>query len=185
MKLDFVFSRVGKLFAKAEKLSQVSAHRIAKEFTLLNIKSGYLGEKLLQTDLLYLRKFVEIKPESAEVHYNLGAALLKKKRLNEAALFFKKAALLDFHCIPAYLGMAQAYRELKRFDESIEALEGAVTYSAHNAEVYYELGIAYDKKGMSGEAIKSLKKAIELKPEFRKAQEALGSLRKSTENVRA
>lgn len=176
MMLDPVFLYAGRLAARAEKLSKKAAHRIAKEFTLLNIKKGYLATKLLRTDLLYLRKFVEIKPESADAHYNLGVALLKKRRFNEAALYFNRAVLLDFHYILAYLGMAQAYRELGRYDHSIEALKRAIIYYGKNAEIYYELGITYDQKRMKVEAIDSLKKAVELNPEFKKAQGILDSL---------
>ncbi len=179
MKLDPIFLYAGRLAARAGKLSKKATHHIAKEVILLNIKKGYLAEKLLHTDLLYFRKFVEIKPESADVHYNLGAALLKKRRFNEAVFYFERAALLDFHYVLAYLGMAQAYRELGRYDQSIEALKRAITYYGKNAEVYYELGITYDTEGMYDEAIDSLKKAVELNPKFKKAQSALDSLLKS------
>ncbi len=176
IKLGPVFLHAGRLAARAEKLSKKATHHIAKELTLLNIKKGYLAEKLLHTDLLYLRKFTEIKPESADAQYNLGAALLKKRRFNEAGLCFKRAALWDFHYILAYLGMAQAYRELGQYDQSINALKRAITYYGKNAEVYYELGITYDMEGMYNEAIDSLKKAVELNPEFKKAQGILDSL---------
>ncbi len=182
MILGPVFLHAGRLAARAEKLSKKATHRIAKEFILLNIKKGYLAEKLLRTDLLYLRKFVEIKPESADVHYNLGAALLGKRRFNEAVFYFKRAALLDFHYILAYLGLAQAYRELSRYDQSIEALKRAISYHLNNAEIYYELGITYDQKGMKVEAIDSLKKAVELNPEFKKAQDILNSLLKNKDH---
>ncbi len=183
IKLGPVFLHAGrfaaKACAKAEKLSKKATHHITKELTLLNIKKGYLSEKLLRADLLYFRKFVEIKPESADAHYQLGAALLKKKRFNEAALSFERAALWDFHYILAYLGMAQAYRELRQYDQSIKALKRAITYHGKNAKKYYELGITYDQKGMKVEAVDSLKKAVELNPEFEKAQGALNSLLKS------
>ncbi len=182
MRLGSLFSHAGKLMAKTENLSKnlskKATHHLAKELTLLNIKKGFLAKKLLHTDLLYFRKFMEIKPESADAHYRLGATLLKKKKFNEAALYFKRASLLDFHYILAYLGMAQACRELGRYDQSIEVLKRAITCCGKNAEIYFELGITYDKKGMQAEAVDSLKKAVELNPEFEKAQGVLDSLRK-------
>lgn len=179
MKLGPIFLYAGRLAAEAEKLSKKATHHIAKELTLLDIRKGYLADKLLHTDLLYLKKFVEIKPESADAHYNFGTALLKKRRFNEAVFYFERATLLDFHNILAYLGMAQAYRELGRYDQSIEALKRVIPYSGENAEVYYELGITYDAEGEHDEAIDSLKKAVKLNPGFKKAQSALGSLRKN------
>ncbi|MEE8360150.1 MAG: tetratricopeptide repeat protein [Candidatus Omnitrophota bacterium] len=174
--LNPVFLRVGRFAARARMLSGKATHFMAKEFTLLDIKKSYLAEKLLHTDILYLRKFVEVKPQSADTHYNLGSALMNRGRFNEAAFYFKKAALWNFHHIRAYLGMAKAYLHLQRYDESIEALEKAITYDGKNAEIQYKLSIAYDKKGTRDKAVDSLKRALELRPDFEKAKDALSLL---------
>ncbi len=174
--LQPIFRHAGRFAARARAQLGKTAHFMAEELTLLDIKKGYLAQKLLHTDILYFRKLVEVKPRSADAHYKLGTALLSRGRFNEAVYYFKKAALWNFHNIQAYLGMAEAYHRLQRYDESIKVLERAITYDGKDAEVYYKLGIAYDKKGMYGKAADSLKKALELKPDHEKVKDALRAL---------
>lgn len=170
-----VFLCAGRLAARTGIMSGKAAHFIKKELVSLDIKKGYLAEKILRTDVLYLRKLVEIKPQSADSYYSLGTALIDKKRFNEAALYFKKAALWNANHIQAYLGMARAYLNLRQYDEAIKALEKAAAHGGKD-EVFYELGLVYDKKGMAEKAVDSLEKALELNPELKKARDALDSL---------
>lgn len=170
-----VFLQAGRLARKAGIMSGKAVYLIKKELVSLDIKKGYLAEKILSTDVLYLRKLIEVKPQSADSYYNLGTALMDKKRFNEAALYFKKAALWNANHIQAYLGMARAYLNLRKYGEAINALEKAAAHGG-KAEVFYELGLVYDKKGMAEKAVDSLEKALELNPKLKKARDALDSL---------
>jgi len=176
--MQSLFRQVGKIAAGTQKLSEHAVHGMAKKLALLDFHKKYLARNLLHTDALYFKKLVEMKPDSADAHYNLGIALVGKMRFNEALLHLEKAAFLDFHHIRAYLGIARACGKLRRYDRAIEALKKALTYDDKNAEIYCELGIAYDNKGMRDDAISMLNKAIDIKPDYKKAHETLGSMEK-------
>ena len=177
--MNSVFLHTGKLAAGVQSLSKKTAHLVSKEMALFSIKASHLTDKLSYTDILYFKKSVELKPQSASANYNLASALLSKERFSEAALYFKRAALWDFRNINAYFGLAKAYRELEKNDEAIEALKKALTYDEKNAEVHYELGITYEKSGAFTEAIESFKRAIVLRSNFKEAIDALTSLQEA------
>jgi len=199
-----LFLNVGKIASEVQSLSKNAVHLISKELATLNInkissdenisnvrnpgrklfnflkhKKVHLVDKLRHTDIPHFKKSVELKPQSAEANYNLGSILLKKGRTNEALLYFKRAALWDFHNIDAYLGMVKAYQELWQFDEAIDVLKTAITYDENNAEVYYQLGMTYNKKGICAKGINALKRAIKLRPDFKEARDALSSLQEA------
>jgi tetratricopeptide (TPR) repeat protein len=174
--MNSVFLHAGKFAAGAQSFSKKTAHLISKEMALFSVKASHLTDKLSYTDVLYFKKSVELKPQSASANYNLASALLNKGRLSEAALYFKRAVLWDFRNTNAYIGMAKAYRELGKNTEAIEALKKALTYDEKNAQIHYELGITYEKNGEFKEAIDSFKRAIALQSNFKEAIDALTSL---------
>lgn len=174
-----VFLNSGKFAAEIRGLSRKTADLVSQKCALLNIKKGYLAKKLLHTDVLYFRKSVEFKPQSADTNYNLAEALLKDKRFNEAALYFKRTTFWDFHNIKAYHGMAGAYQKLGQNDQAIEALQKGLTYNDKNASLHYALGAAYEQNGSINEAGNSYKHAIASRKDFKEALDALTSLKKN------
>lgn len=174
-----VFFYSGKLASGVVCLSGKASELVSQKFPLLNIKKGYLVEKILHADILYFRKTVELNPQSAGANYSFAMALLNNHRFNEAALYFKRAAIWDFRNKNAYLGMAKAYEGLGQNDKTIEALKILITLDEKNADAHYELGIVYEKGGLFTEAIDSFKSAIVLRENFKAALDALMSLQEA------
>ena len=180
--LRSIFSGSGKLAAGVKSLSKNTTKLASKGLTLLTIKKGFFAERLLHPDILYLRKAVDLSPESAEINYKLAKALFSNKRFNEASLYFKRSSIWDFHNVHAFFGMANAYKELGKYDDAIVALKKATKYHEENADIYYELGVAFEKKGTPVEAINSYKKAVVLRDNFKEALNAITALQEKRES---
>lgn len=174
-----VFFYSGKFASEIVGLSEKASELVSQKFPLINIKKGYLVDKLLHTDILFFRKTVEFSPQSAGANYNLAMALLNDQRFNEAALYFKRATIWDFRNKNAYLGMAKAYQELGQNDKTIEALKALVIVDEKDAAARYELGIAFEKNGLFKEAVDSFKYAVVLRENFKEALDALTSLQEA------
>jgi Flp pilus assembly protein TadD len=92
---------------------------------------------LAASDIDYLRagKFVEARavieqalqhdPGSAELHCNLGIALLRLRDYTGALEHLRKATSLQPHLTPAWLNLAACYVCIGEFDRAIEAYQYA------------------------------------------------------------
>jgi serine/threonine-protein kinase len=71
------------------------------------------------------RKAIELKPDSAELHYSLGNALMAQERLREAEAAFRKAVGLKPDLAPAYNNLGLVLMHQSRFDQAAVALKKA------------------------------------------------------------
>ena len=102
-------------------------------------------------------------------HGNIGLAILKKGRTDEAILHFEKALKIR----PAYLDAADnlGYALLvgRRVDESVVYLRNLAALNPKSSATHVLLGHALFDKGLLDETIVHARKAIELKPDLAQA----------------
>lgn len=72
----------------------------------------------------------------------------------------------EIYLIHKFLKESNALLQDRQYDLAIERLNYALKLSEGHSEVYNNLAIAYSEKGMLEEALSSLKKAIEIAPDF-------------------
>ncbi len=125
--------------------------------------------------LEYFRKALELEPDIAGHHYNLGNALVGKRRLDEAIASFRRATELDPNLASAHMKLGSALRDKGRAGEAIASSRKAALLDPRSAEAHYNLGNALRDNGQIDEAIASFHKAIELDPKFARAHYALGN----------
>ena len=115
---------------------------------------------------LFLWKDAVLKsPHKARTHNNLGVALAKLKRYDEAIYSFNEAIKIDNHYSPAMSNLGRAYRKTGKKDLMVqEALD------------LFESGEYYVKKGMFKEAVKSYNWVIDLAPDSSAAHGNLGMI---------
>jgi len=121
------------------------------------------------------RKAIELKPDYADAHYNLGIALYDQQKLNEAAGTFRKAVELQPDLALAYDKLGTIVRAQKKWDEALAISNKIIELRPDYAGAYFDLGNALNNLGKRPEAIAACRKAIELQPDFAEAYCNLGN----------
>jgi tetratricopeptide (TPR) repeat protein len=151
------------------------------------------GVSLAQADKLEealdaFRKAVELKPDLAEAHINLGLLLYRQGKADEA----EKALLKALELKPEepktkealaniYFEKAKELLQLDKIDEALEKLKLSSGFNPNYSFTNYLLGYAYTQKGMKEEAIKSFEAFLQLEPnapQAAKVKEILENLKK-------
>jgi tetratricopeptide (TPR) repeat protein len=122
-------------------------------------------------------RVLQLKPNLAEAHSNLGNALAKiPGRLDEAIAHYREAVRLKPEYTPAHISLASAFDDEDRTQEAIEQSEEALRIRPSSAEAHSNLGSALTKvPGRLNEAIQQCEEAIRLKPDLAEAHSSLGS----------
>ena len=92
------------------------------------------------------RKALELDPESASAHYNLGASLARSGEYEEAELHLRAALGTDPNT-QTYTGLGVVQWQQGRTDEAIANLEAAIEANPKNAAAYDYLGTIYVEQG--------------------------------------
>jgi len=106
---------------------------------------------------------------------NLGNALLKKGRLDEAILCFQKAVQIKPGYAQAQNNLGNALFQKGRVDEAIVHDQEALRIWPGFAEAHFNLGLALCQKGGVDEAIVQFQEALKIKPCHAAAHYALGN----------
>ena len=109
---------------------------------------------------------VELSPQDAEAHSNLGVTLQELGRLNEAEVSLRQAIVLRPNYPEAHNNLGNALKEQGRLDEAEASYRQAIALRPNYAEAYSNLGVTLQELGRLEEAEESLKHAITLKPDF-------------------
>ncbi|MDB3861683.1 tetratricopeptide repeat protein, partial [Paracoccaceae bacterium] len=118
---------------------------------------------------------VSIKPDTAEIHNNLGIALKEQGKLDEALGLFRKALSLKPDFAEAYYNMGNAFRDRGKLEESIEAYNKALSIKPDYALSYNNMGNALRDQGKLEEATEAFKKAIAINADFAEAYSNMGN----------
>ena len=111
-----------------------------------------------------LRKALELNPNSAREHLNLGLALLRVGEMDEGITQIEKAREIDPLIPHTYFNLGIEYKKRGENERAIEEFEQMIKLVATEAKSYYQLGVLYRQSGNVEKAIASLGKASELNP---------------------
>lgn len=139
---------------------------------------GYLYNGLAEYEnaIEWLNKANTIK-ERADVYNEIGFALYKQKKSEEAIDAYKNTIKINEKNGTAYKGIGDVYRLLyspAKVDEAITYYIKAIEYNPKSSGSYYGLGWCYNEKSKYEEAIPLLNKSIELDKVFVGAYTELG-----------
>ena len=121
------------------------------------------------------RKVIELKPDYAEAHYNLGVILQKRVKLDEAEASYRKAIELKPDYAGAHYNLGVMLQELGRLDEAEASYRKAIALKPDYVEAHYNLGNTLKKLRKLDEAKVSYTQAIALKPDLAEAHNNLGN----------
>jgi tetratricopeptide (TPR) repeat protein len=121
-----------------------------------------------------LTRVVQLQPNNAEAHNDLGNALRDQGRLNEAAAALSRAVALKPELALAHANLGNVLRDLGRVDEAVDAYHRAIRIKPDYAAAYSNLGNTLYDKGRLEDAVGAFRRAIELDPGFAPAHSNLG-----------
>ncbi len=121
-------------------------------------------------------RVTEIEPSFAEAQYNLGVALSKLSRYEDAVVHFEKTIDLNPYFVNGYYAMGNSYLHLNRNKEAIEQYQKALELNPDDPGVHHNLGVAYSAAGDVQKAIESYEKTLEIDPNYMRAYQNLISV---------
>jgi tetratricopeptide (TPR) repeat protein len=142
--------------------------RLADEF----VRQGRLADAIP-----YYHRALAFAPNvnaSYDAHLNLGVALLRQDKFDEAMAQFQRALELVPDSYDAHLDLGIALTGQKRFDESIQQLRRAIDIDPLRVSAHGALAYTLRLDGKIDQAIAELERAVRLDPRNIAAQNELG-----------
>jgi tetratricopeptide (TPR) repeat protein len=107
---------------------------------------------------------LQIDPNNARAHNNLGIALSDQGKLDEAIACYQKALQIDPNYADAHINLGIALSDQGKVDEAIGCYQKALQIDPNEADAHNNLGIALYEQGKLDEAIAELEIAVRLDP---------------------
>ena len=123
----------------------------------------------LQEALVYYKKIVEIKPDSAEAHNNLGILLHSMNRFDGAEKSFKKALEIKSDLAEAHNNLGITFQFTSRLNEALESIKKAIELKHGYFEAYNNIGKILYQLDKFDKAEESFKNALKIKPDYLEA----------------
>jgi tetratricopeptide (TPR) repeat protein len=123
------------------------------------------------------------KPESADFYRELGDALQRAGRSEEAAAAYRVAIEKRPGSAMLWARLAQPLRALGKSQEPLDAMLKSVQADPNQAENWYTLALLQSDLGDKKSAIDSFRKSIGLDPEFADSRSGLGAVLAETGQV--
>jgi tetratricopeptide (TPR) repeat protein len=106
-----------------------------------------------------------LRPDVGLVHMNLGVALTRKGRLDEATDQFQEALRIDPNAFAGvHINLGTVLFTLGRVDEAMSHYQEALRFDPNSALAHANLGVALAAKGRLDEAIRHFEESIRLDP---------------------
>ncbi len=135
----------------------------------------YVGLGRLEQAVASYTRAVQIKPESAEAHYNLGVTLSSLGKPKEAVASYDKALRIKPDYADAHYNLGNALKNLGKPEEAVSSLNKALQIKPDFAEAHNNLGAVLYKLGKPELAVSSLRKALQINPDYAEAHYNLGN----------
>lgn len=125
-------------------------------------------------------ELVKEEPDDARIQNNMGAALVRAGRRDEAIPHFERGLEINPQYHDIQQNLILALLSLGRVPEAIQQLEKALTAFPDSADLHNFLGRALLRNGQLKEAATHFERAIEINPDLADAHLNLGSVMLST-----
>lgn len=133
-------------------------------------KNGKISKSLTANE-----KLVEIAPQNALAHYNLGNSYRELGKFLKAEASYKKAISFKPDLFEAYYNLGIVSKNNYKLEEAEKYYKQAIHLKPNFAESYNNLGTVLDSLGKLTESEIYYKKAITLKPNLSEAYNNLGT----------
>jgi len=144
-----------------------AAHDLVKDAPRFGVawKGMGLAQLMQGKDAVHaFRMAAEHLPEDAESHENLGLALKRAGRLDEAAVCFRRAIKFNAASASAHVNLGNLLRETGDTAEAEAAYRRALALKPDLVEAHINLGSILHEAGRMEEALACFNRARELRP---------------------
>jgi adenylate cyclase len=142
---------------KAQALDERAAHSLLGSLYQL---AGQHEKAVAEAE-----RYVEIFPNMAWAHSNMGRYLMNADRLEEAIPFFKKGLRLDpYASAPFFYNLGFTYWMLGQNEEAISILKKGLKRSPDDMFIHMALAVSYIETGRVEEAHKSAAELLRVNP---------------------
>ena len=137
---------------------------------LLNVSGSFCkSNNQLDVAVTKFKKALNLDPNYAEVHYNLGVSLRELGLIEEAIKSYKNAISIKNEYPNAHYNLGNALVIIKKYNDAIKHFELAVVFNPKFAQAYYNLGLANKSIENNFEAGLNFDKALAIKPDYAEA----------------
>ncbi len=119
----------------------------------------------------------------AEQAFNRGVEAFKSGDVDLAIESLEAATQMDHQNYKAFNHLGAAYAAKGRINAAIGAFKAAEQIAPDVASIHYNIAQAYEASGIPAEAVYEYGRALELKPGYTKAQEALDDLKRRLHQI--
>jgi tetratricopeptide (TPR) repeat protein len=137
-------------------------------------ETGAVDFDPLEKELEMYRLALEILPTFARARNNLGVALRRRGRVDEAIEQYQLAIKQDPRNADALSNLGTAYMYQGRTEEALAAYRRAVKNAGPNGYTHHRLGLVYLRLGRYEAAIQQFREALSKDPELAEAHFQLG-----------
>jgi protein O-GlcNAc transferase len=120
---------------------------------------------------------LEIRPDFAEAHNNLGMIHLSRARLDEAARCFQQALAHRPDYVNALFNLAGVHLRQGNTQEAVGCYRQLLARNPADIAVHIHLGLAHSARGELDEAVACFERALALRPDSAEAWQNLGTAR--------
>lgn len=163
--------------ATAERLYQeaIAANEEGAPEALFNLAVLRASQGRREDAAALYRLYLEVRPEDAQAHSNLGNALQALDRLDEAEAAYRRAIELDPELAAAHLNYGHLHLARGRCAEAVDCYRRAIDADPMLAAAHVSLGALLNAQGRHAEARAALQIALALDPSDADVHGGLGS----------
>ncbi len=124
--------------------------------------AGDMGDEFdpAVAELEMYKMALDVRPDFGRARNNLGVALRRRGKVDDAIAQYKLALEEDPKFAEARSNLGAAYYSQGRVDDAIQEFETAARLGGSNAYYYHHLGVIQYQQGHYEEALRQFKKAI-------------------------
>ena len=127
----------------------------------------------LNEAVVCLEKALEIKPDFAAAHCNLGSVLRHLGQLDGMIECIRRALHINPDLAEAHGNLGDALKNQGKLGEAVASYQRAVWINPNYAEAHVNLSVALTEQGQLGEAVASYRRALQINPNYPKAHSNL------------
>jgi predicted O-linked N-acetylglucosamine transferase (SPINDLY family) len=120
------------------------------------------------------QKAIEINPDFAEAHNNLGNVLKDLQHFDEAMQFYQQAIEVNPDFAEAHNNLGNVLKDLQHFDEAVLSYKRAIGIDKNFYEASYNLGVSLKQLKKIDESVRMFKNVIAIQPNNSEAYNNLG-----------
>ena len=145
-------------------------YRPQYDLALALYNAGDLSGSVMQS-----KKAIQMNPDDAKAHANLGNALLKQGKTDEAIQCFHQSLALNPNYADAINNLGNALLKQGKSDEALQCFHRALSLDPDLADAHNNLGNALFKQGKTDEALQCFQRALSLNPDQTEAHNNLAN----------